>query len=61
MTTEWAIFRKASLDPTETPFEGFRYATKRQAEAAIYGYRNGPEWLEVRSRQVSDWTKGDDE
>jgi hypothetical protein len=51
--TEWAAFRKER--PDETPMENRTFTSRESAEKYIGYFIKGPSWLEVHSREVTDW------
>jgi hypothetical protein len=57
MKTQYAIFRKTDPDRAGT-FGQDIFDTYEKAEKIIeIFYINGTEWLEVRSREVTEWMK----
>lgn len=59
MKTEWAIFRKTDPIEGEAPMENWTFESREKTERVIAKFFNtGPDWLEARSREVSEWTKG---
>ena len=52
-TMEWGIFRKG--DPTATPAENLRYATREAADKTRKKSYLHPELFEVRGRKIGPW------
>jgi hypothetical protein len=53
---EYGVFRKGG-DEHDAPLGNQAFDTSRHAHAKIGVYRDGHDWLEVRSREVTPWAR----